>query len=90
MFTVSFKVSSVRFLLLDDFLPVPLIHEDGVDIVGNLITPDGVHVGVKTLPVRKTVFFERVALPFGERLNDLGGSAVLLLDIEGDRALHTV
>ena len=60
-----------------------------MDIVGDLIAPDGVHVSVKTLPVRKAVFFERVALPFGERVYDLS-ILRLAFDIKAYRTFHAV
>ena len=43
------EILHIAVLFQDDFFPVPLIHVDGVDIVGVLIPADGAHVSIETL-----------------------------------------
>ena len=73
----------------DDPFPVPLVHIDGMDIVGDLIPADRDHVGIETFADLKAVFFQSVAFPLGQRLNDFTGPSVLEY-IEGYGALYTV
>ena len=77
-------------LLGNNFLPVPLVYINRVDIVGFLIPADGVHVGINPLPHLKTVFFQSVTFPLCKGVYNFGRSLVLLTDGKGDRALHTV
>ena len=73
----------------DDLLPVPLVHIDRVDIVGQLVPADGVHVGVESLAHGELVAVEGHALPLGQGVDHLGvpgGGG----DVKGDRALHAV
>ena len=85
-----FQIVQTAFLAGNDFLPVPLVHIDGVDVVRRLVPADGAHVGVESFPVGKTVFAQSHAFPFREGVHDLCGGVVLLLDAEGDRAFHAV
>ena len=55
-----------------------------------LISADGTHIGVKTFTGMKTVVLECIAFPFCQRMHDLRGSVLLLLDPERNRALHTI
>ena len=75
----------------DDLLPVPLIHIDGVQGIGDLIPADGIHVGVQPGIHRKPYVPERLPLPLGQTVYHL--RPVLDLwhagDIEADRTLHT-
>ena len=85
-----FQSVHVAVFFGDDFLPVPLVHIDGMDVVCLLIPADGVHIGIKTLAVGKTVFFQSVPFPFCKRMDDLGIFALYAADIEAYRALHAV
>ena len=57
--------------LVYDFLPVPLVHIDGVKVVELLIAPYRVHVRVKPCTRLELVSSERHSLPFCKRLHDL-------------------
>ena len=73
----------------EHLFPVPLVHIDGMEIVGLLIPPDGVHIGVEPLPHGELVAVERHALPLGQGVDHLGvppGGG----NIKSDRPLHTV
>ena len=72
-----------------DALPVPLVHKDGMNIVGFLVAADGVHVGIQSFSHGKSVGFEGLTLPFGQGVNDFSGLAGFL-DVEGDGTLHPV
>ena len=74
----------------NDLFPVPLIHVDGVDIVGDLIPADGAHVRIKPFALPEAVFFQRVALPFGKGLHHLRFIFILFPDPEGNGPLHAV
>ena len=80
----------IALALDDDLFPVPLVYIDRVDIVGDFIAADGVHIGVKSFAVCKAVFLERVALPLCKRLNNLSLPLILLLDAEADRAFNAI
>ena len=76
--------------LADDLLPVPLVDVDGVNVVGDLVAADGTHVSVQTLADGEAVFLQSKALPFRQRLNNLGLASLLLQYIEGNRTLYAV
>ena len=80
----------IAFTLDDDLLPVPLVYIDRVNIVGDFIAADSVHIGVKPFTVCKAIFLERVALPLCKRLNNLSLPFILLLDAEADRTLNAI
>ena len=56
----------VAVLPLDDLLPVPLIHIDGVEVVYLLVAADGVHVGEQALTGLEIVALQRQPLPLGQ------------------------
>ena len=55
----------------DDFLPVPLIHIDGVDVIQRLIPADGVHIGIKAVAHSEMVALQGKALPLCQRMHHL-------------------
>ena len=59
-------------------------------VVALVVAAYGVHVRVKPFAALETVAFQRHALPFCERMDDLRRPAALLQHVETDRALHTV
>ena len=73
----------------DDLFPIPLIHVDGVDIVGLFVAADRDHIRVESFTHGKTVFIQGIAFPFGEGVDDFRHLAGFL-DIEGNRPLHAV
>ena len=60
-----------------------------MEIVGLLIPPDGVHIGVEPLPHGELVAVERHALPLGQGVDHLGVPAGGG-DVKGDGAFHPV
>ena len=70
----------ISLLLRNDLFPVPLIHINGVDIIGILIPADGVHIGIKTLAGQETISAKSHPLPFCQRMNDLHMAVALLFD----------
>ena len=73
----------------DDLFPVPLVHIDGVEVVGDLVPADGIHVGDQTFPHREVVVVQGHALPLGQGVDHLGlppGGG----NVKGDRPLHAV
>ena len=86
----GFERFQIPFLAGNDLLPVPLIHEDGMDVVRNLIPADGVHIRVESLPVGKTVFFEGIAFPLCQGLYHFRPVVVLLFDAERNRTFIAV
>ena len=85
-------VAQERFISLirrHDPLPVPLIHEDGVNIVGDFIAPDGVHIRIQPFSHVEAIGFQRLPLPFGQGVNDLH-LAPGLQHIKGNGPLHAV
>jgi hypothetical protein len=74
----------------DDLFPVPLVYVNGVDIVQIFIPADCYHICVKTLSVRKSVFFQCVAFPFGKGVYDLGVASFDRFDIKTYRAFYTI
>ena len=85
-----FQCLIITLFFGNHFFPVPLIYVDRVNIVRILISADGTHIGVKTFTGMKTVVLECIAFPFCQRMHDLRGSVLLLLDPERNRALHTI
>ena len=85
-----FQIFYIPVFLQDNFFPVPLIHVDGVNIIRILIPADGAHICVEAFADVEAVLLQGVALPFCQGMNDLGGTLILLLDAEGNGALHTV
>ena len=61
-----------------------------MEVVGLLVAADRVHVGIEALAHGEPVTAERVALPFGERLDDLSLSSAEGGDVERDGALDAV
>ena len=60
-----------------------------MEVIQRLIPPDGVHVGVESLPNRKLIPVEGHALPLGQGMDHLGvppGGG----DVKGDGPLHTI
>ena len=72
-----------------DPLPVPLVHENGVDVVGDLIAPDGVHIGIEAFADGKAVGLQRLSLPLGQGVDDLHLAAGFE-HIEGNGTFHPV
>ena len=72
-----------------DALPVPLVHKDGMDIIGFLIPADGVHIRVKAFSHGETVGLQGLPLPLGQGVDNFHGRAGFQ-HIEGDGAFHTV
>ena len=60
-----------------------------MDVVGDLIPADGHHIGIQTFSCAETVFFQGVALPFGQGLDYFTGPAGLE-NIEGYGTLDAV
>ena len=85
-----FQIINRAVLLLDHFLPVPLIDIDGVEIIEDiLVASNGIHIRVKALAGIKTVYMQRHALPFCKRLHNLCLSADVR-NIKGNRTLVAV
>ena len=78
----------VPLLAGDDLLPVPLVNEHGMDVVGHLVAADGVHIGIQPLARAETVQFQSVALPFCKRMDNF--QPLARAEIKGHRALHAV
>ena len=72
-----------------DLLPVPLIDKYRVYIVGILIAPYGIHIGIKSFARCKAVLFQSIALPLRKRMDHLI-AAVAVLDIKRHRAFDAV
>ena len=83
------QIRLVPVFLTDDLLPVPLVHIDGVEVVHVLVAADGVHVAVEALAHAEAVVLQGLALPLGQRLNDLHLDAAVL-GVEGDLPLDAV
>lgn len=73
----------------DDFLPVPLVDENRVDVVGRFVAADGVHVRVQPFTGLEAVRFERLTLPFRQRMDDFRRFAGFE-NVKGHRALDAV
>ena len=75
--------------LIDDLLPIPLVHVDGVEVIQLLVPADGVHVRHQAVAHEEIVVFQGQALPLGQGVHHLGvlphGGHV-----EADGALHAV
>ena len=83
------QIRLVPVFLTDNLLPVPLVHIDGVEVVHVLVAADSVHVAVEALAHAETVVFQGLALPLGQRLDDLHLDAAVL-GVEGDLPLDAV
>ena len=83
------QIHLVPVFLTDDLLPVPLVHIDGVEVVHVLVAADRVHVAVEALAHAEAVVLQGLALPLGQRLNDLHLDAAVL-GVEGDLPLDAV
>ena len=83
------QIRLVPVFLTDDLLPVPLVHIDGVEVVHVLVAADGVHVAVEALAHAEAIVLQGLALPLGQRLNDLHLDAAVL-GVEGDLPLDAV
>lgn len=84
-----FEIVDGTFLSRDDFLPVPLIDENGVRVVYVVVSANGVHIRVDALARAVSVAVKRHSLPFCEGLHDLCVS-VHLFEGEFDFAFHAV
>ena len=71
-------------------LPVPLIDVQGMEIVQILVGADGVHVGVQTFAGHKIQIGQLHALPFRQRVDDLGAHIRHRLDRKCHRTLDAV
>ena len=60
-----------------------------MNIIGNFIPADSIHICIKAFAYRKTIGFESLALPFGQGVHNLHGGAGFQ-HVEGDGAFHTV
>ena len=60
-----------------------------MDVVGIFVAADSDHVSIEAFADTESVFAEGIAFPFGERV-DYFCRFARLLDIEGDRTLHSV
>ena len=67
-----FQRISIAFALRDDAFPVPLVHVNGVQVIGLFVATDSVHVADQAAADGKVVAPERIALPLCERLDYLG------------------
>ena len=83
------QVQHVPVFGRDMLLPVPLVHIDGVEVVHVLVAADSVHVAVEALAHAEAVVLQGLALPLGQRLNDLHLDAAVL-GVEGDLPLDAV
>ena len=83
------QIRLVPVFLTDDLLPVPLVHIDGVEVVHVLVAADSVHVAVEALAHAEAVVLQGLALPLGQRLNDLHLDAAVP-GVEGDLPLDAV
>ena len=83
------QIGHVAVAALDDLLPVPLIHVDGVEVVHLLVAADGVHVGEQALAGLEVVALQRQTLPLGQGVYHLPVCAHIG-NIKGNRALHAV
>ena len=61
-----------------------------MDVVRDLIPADGAHIRIEPLSFAEAVFFQCIALPFGQGLHHLRFIFVLLLNAEGNRPLDAV
>ena len=77
-------------LLVDDGLPVPLVHIQRVQVVQLLVGTDGVHVGIDAVARLHLVLRQRQTLPLRQRVNHLGTGVAQILDGERDGTLHPV
>ena len=82
-----FQGREVPLLGRDDLFPVPLVHEQGVEVIHVVVAPDGVHIGIDPFAGPVAVARQRHALPFGKALHHLG-LAGLVLHGKADLALH--
>ena len=83
------QIRLVPVFLTDDLLPVPLVHIDGVEVVHILVAADRVHVAVEALAHAEAVVLQGLALPLGQRLDDLHLDAAVL-GVEGDLPFDAV
>ena len=72
------------FLTGDRFFLVPLVHIDRVEVVQLFVAPDRIHIRIQAAAGFDSVLAERVALPFGQRLHDLGRLLVHIFQRETD------
>lgn len=85
-----FEEADVAVGVGDGALPVPLVNVERVEVVEVFVGADGVHVGVEPEAGGDVVEAELHALPFGERVDDLGALAVEGADIERNGFLDAV
>ena len=78
------------FFFGNDFLPIPLVYVDRVDIVHFFVPADSAHVRIQALSHGKTVFFQGITFPLCKGLDDFSFSAVLTFNVKRDRAFHPV
>ena len=84
------KCIEISVSLEDDLLPVPLIYEYGMDIIGFFIRSDGVHIGVETFVNFEAVLCKCISLPLRKRLYNLCLSAAFVADGKFNGMLDTV
>ncbi len=76
------------FLVLDNALPVPLVNENGMDIVRFLIAANGVHIRVKTFSYGELIICKSLTLPLRKGVYYLHLSAGE--QVKGNRTLVSV
>ncbi len=86
----SFKRCFRAFLFRDDFLPVPLVHVAGMQVIENLIAADRVHVGIEAFMNFKAVFLQGISFPLCKRLHDFNPFSGHFLKIEGNRPFNAI
>ena len=75
---------------MNDLFPIPLVNKNRMNVIRDLVAADRVHIRVEPFSMGKTIFLQRIALPLGKGLNDLGISAGLFLDVKSNRTLDAV
>ena len=86
----GFQVVQGPLLRKNDFLPVPLVNINGVDVVQLLVGPQCIHVGVNPVAVGDPVIGQHHPLPFGKRVNDLRHGPFHIPDLKRNRPFGTV
>ena len=84
-----FQRIGIALVLRDDAFPVPLVHVNGVQVIGLFVGTDSVHIADQTATNGKVVAPECIALPFCERLNYLGILAYVW-QVKSNRMLNAI
>ena len=79
----------VALVLCDNAFPVPLVHVNGVQVIGLFVATDSVHVADQAAADGKVVAPECIAFPLCERLYHLGVLANVW-QVKGNRMLDTI